>query len=342
MFTPKFTLTSALLTEITQIERLYGQIEALRLPHELELNLERTNLVQSAYASNKIEGNPLTLPEVTNLLLDDRVPTNRNEKEVVNYFALLKELDGFKEKPINLMLLKEFHKRLMTGVHEQAGHIRNVKVVIGKYNEEKGDVSIRIKHDPPYHTETEIETHMEELLAWLRLEKTSNLPAVIRAGAFHHEFVYLHPFEDGNGRVCRLLTALLFVKAGYAINKYFVLDDYYDIDRHQYSDMLHAADTGDKTTWLVYFSQGVKYSLQSALARAKQAILTLKVKKQPTPKEREVLSLLIERQEITSHTIAEALHVSRQQAHSLLKSLVEKGLVRKKGSTKASYYILRA
>lgn len=342
MFTPKFTLTSALLTEITQIERFYGQIEALRLPHELELNLERTNLIQSAYASNKIEGNPLTLPEVTNLLLDDRLPSNRDEKEVVNYFTLLKELDIYKEKALDLTLLKQFHKRLMTGVHEEAGHIRNVKVVIGKYNEEKGDVSIRIKHDPPYHTEGEIEAHIEELLGWLRLDEAGTLPAVLRTGIFHHEFVYLHPFEDGNGRVCRLLTSLLFIKAGYAINKYFVLDDYYDIDRHQYSDMLHAADTGDKTEWLVYFSQGVKYSLQSALARAKQAILTLKIEKQPTPKEREVLSILIERAEITSHTIAGALHVSRQQAHALLKSLVEKGLVQKKGSTKASYYILKS
>ena len=81
MFEPHYTLSPQLLTSITSIERLYGQIEALRLPQKLELNLKRDNLVQSAYASNKIEGNPLTLPEVTNLLLDDRVPANRDEKE---------------------------------------------------------------------------------------------------------------------------------------------------------------------------------------------------------------------------------------------------------------------
>src|SRR3990167_1616976 len=138
MFTPKFTLTSALLTEITQIERLYGQIEALRLPHELELNLERKNLVQSSYASNKIEGNPLTLPEVKNLLLDDRVPTNRDEKEVVNYFHILQELHKEKEKPLSLTLMKELHKRLMTGVDKSAGEVSNIKVVVGKFNEEKG------------------------------------------------------------------------------------------------------------------------------------------------------------------------------------------------------------
>lgn len=339
MYNPNYQLTNTLLTTITQVERLYGQIEALRLPKKLELNLKRDNLVQSSYASNKIEGNPLTLPEVTNLLLDDRVPTNRDEKEVVNYFGILQKMDSYREQPFSLDLVREFHKNLMTGVDETAGTIRNVKVVVGKFKEENGNVSLRVKHDPPHHTREEIENDLQILLDWANTQQS--LPAILRAGIFHHQFVYVHPFEDGNGRVCRLLTALLFIKSGYEINKYFVLDDYYDIDRQQYSDMLHSADDGDKTEWLEYFTEGVMHSLKTALANAKSALSTLRIKDQPTPKETEVLSLLQERGEITSSMIAEALTVSRQQAHNLLSALVEKGLVDKKGSTKASYYILK-
>ena len=58
MFKPKFELTPKLLGNITKIERLYGQIEGLKIPQKLELNLHRDNLIQSSYASNSIEGNP--------------------------------------------------------------------------------------------------------------------------------------------------------------------------------------------------------------------------------------------------------------------------------------------
>jgi Fic family protein len=339
MINPKYTLSGKLLGNITLIERLYGQIEALKIPQKLELNLTRHNLIKSSYASNKIEGNPLTLPEVTNLLLDDRIPVNRDEKEVVNYFQILKEMNDYKTKKFDLDLVTEFHKKLMTGVDPSAGNIRDVKVVVGKYKEEHGNVSLRVKHDPPFHTRIEISKSINELIDWTITN--DSLPAVILTGIFHHQFVYYHPFEDGNGRVCRLLTALMFIKHNYLINKYFVLDDYYDIDRQQYSDMLHSADVGDETQWLEYYSDGVKYSLQGALARVKEAINTLRFEEQPTPREKDVLKIINERHEITSQDIVSNLKVSRQQAHGLLKSLVEKGLVDKKGKTKSSYYFIK-
>lgn len=339
MYKPNYTLTKNLLTNITRIERFYGQIEALRIPKKLELNLNRDNLIQSSYSSNKIEGNPLTLPEVTNLLLDDRVPTNRDEKEVVNYFSFLKQLNSYKERPLTLELVTEIHKKLMDGVQENAGMIRNSKVVIGKYKGEKGTVSFRVKHDPPFHKREEIEKSLQILLDWA--QESPDLPVILFAGSFHHQFVYIHPFEDGNGRVCRILTALLFVKNNYKINKYFVLDDYYDIDRTLYSDKLHSADSGNKTEWLEFFSDGVKYSLQSSLARIKNAMRTLSIKERPTTKEKNVLEIMQAQPEITSTEIADHLKVTRQQAHNLLKSLVNKGLVDRKGTTKSSYYILK-
>lgn len=339
MFQPTYSVSPALFLEIAQIERLYGQIEALRIPEQLELNLTRNNLIQSSYASNKIEGNPLTLPEVTNLLLDDRVPVNRSEKEVVNYFGLLKALPHFADKPISLATITEMHQKLLDGVDKTAGNIRNVPVIVGKYTGEPGNVTLKVKHNPPFHTEKEIAASLEELLAWANKEE--ELPGIIKAGIFHHQFVYIHPFEDGNGRVCRLLTALIFLKAGYEINRYFILDDYYDIDRHQYSDNLHSADGGDKSTWLLYFSEGVKHSLNSALAHLKEAIKTLPVKNRPTDKESEVLKLLDIHRELVSQDVVQALSISRQQAHNLLSSLVKKGFLKKEGSTKASYYVLK-
>lgn len=341
MFQPNYKLTQKLLKNITEIERLYGRIEALRIPQKLELNLQRNNLIQSSYVSNSIEGNPLSLQEVTNLLLGDRVPVNRDEKEVKNYFGLLEDLKNHIDQNVSLEMIKKIHQKLLKDVKDKiAGNIRNKKVVVGKYMEEdKETMSLEVKHEPPYHKRKNIEKALEKLSSWLKADK--ELPIVLKAGIYHHHFVYIHPFADGNGRVCRLLTALIFLKNDYLINKYFVLDDYYDIDRLQYSDKLHSADTGDKTEWLEYFSDGVKYSLQGSLARVKQALLSLKVEERPSPKERQVLDIIQERKEITSTEVAESLKVSRQQAHRLLKSLVEKGLLTKKGKTKKSYYYLK-
>ncbi|OGG02423.1 hypothetical protein A2Z33_05180 [Candidatus Gottesmanbacteria bacterium RBG_16_52_11] len=338
MDTPKYDLSSHLLGNLTTIERLYGNLESLRIPAKLEINLERHNLIRSSYASNRIEGNPLTLPEVTNLLLDDRTPVNRDEKEVVNYFGILKRLDEYARQPLSVELVVHFHKNLMTGVDKAAGTIRNVQVVIGKYREEKGNVSLTVKHNPPFHDRKRIIAATAELLSWA---DKSGLPTAITAGLFHHQFVYIHPFEDGNGRVCRILTALLFLRAGYRINRYFILDDYYDIDRQQYSDKLHSADTGAKTEWLEYFSDGVKFSLQSALAKYENALRQLRFAEKPTPRENQVLKILTENREASSADISRELKVSRQQSHALLRSLLDKGLIEKKGSTKSSYYFIK-
>lgn len=339
MFTPQYSLTGKLLADITQSERLYGQLEGLKIPQKLELNLKRKNLIQSAYASNKIEGNPLTLPEVTNLLLDDRVPASRDEKEVANYFHLLAKLAQYQDRDLSVNLVEELHDRLFTGLEKSASQIRNAKVVVGKYSGEKGTATLKVKHEPPFHKRRQIAQSLTELFAWLKEQPA--LPTIIRTGVFHHHFVFIHPFEDGNGRICRALTALIFLKDNYQVNKYFILDDYYDIDRIAYSDALHSADRGDKTRWLEYFAEGVKHSLKSALSRYQNALQSLRIKERPSPKERRVLEIMRERPELTSTDLAQQLNISRQQAHNLLSSLVTKGLVERKGTTKSSYYKLR-
>lgn len=338
MFKPRYTLTETLLANISVIERLYGQLEALRIPKELQLNLERNNLVTSTYISNSIEGNPLTLPEVTNLLLGDRVPANRDEKEVQNYFEVLKNLMQHDHDPLSLVTITTIHKRLLTGVKPDiAGIIRNKPVAVGSYYYKNGVRRLKIQHQSPFLTRKGVLVELHYLLVWLA---QANLPVSLLTGIFHHQFVYIHPFVDGNGRVCRLLTALLFLQKNYAINKYFVLDDYYDIDRLQYSEKLHTADSGDKTLWLEYFTDGIKFSLQGALAKAKDALTTVSLSKQPTPREKDVLAMFQIYYEVSSAMVATKFHVTRQHAHKLLQALEKRGFVKKIGSTKASYYVL--
>jgi predicted HTH transcriptional regulator len=85
----------------------------------------------------------------------------------------------------------------------------------------------------------------------------------------------------------------------------------------------------------------VKYSLQSALGKHEKAIRDIKLSEKVTDREKEVIHLLQQKEELTSVTIAEKLRVSRQQAHALLSSLVNKGFIGKKGKTKSSFYFIK-
>jgi Fic family protein len=335
MINTKYNLSKKLLENISSIERLYGQLESQIVPKELLLNLEKHNLVKSSFSSNSIEGNPLSQEEVTNLILGDRIPANRDEKEVRNYFDILKQI-GKEYDTLDIDTILRIHKQLLEGVeNEIGGEIRDRKVVVGNPTQ---DGTIVIKHEPPKHTKKEIEKLLKELIEWT---KTSDELPILKAGIYHHEFVYIHPFVDGNGRACRLSTTLLLNNLGYRINKYFILDDYYDIDRIMYSDSLHSADSGDKTEWLEYFTDGVKYSLQSALAKIEEGLKSVSFDMRPSKREKDVLELIKKYKEITSSDVAKDLNISRQQAFNLLDGLISKGYLEKQGSTKNSFYILR-
>jgi Fic family protein len=151
---------------------------------------------------------------------------------------------------------------------------------------------------------------------------------------------------DGNGRLARILTAYYLLLKQYEVVRYFILDDFYDMDRQTYSDMLHTADNGDKTEWLEYFLEGVAYSLQAALGRINDLKrsnleeITGEKRVLVTPREEEVLQIIIDKKAIKSSDLEESFDVTRQQAHALLASLVKKGLLEKFGSTKSSYYKL--
>lgn len=112
------------------------------------------------------------------------------------------------------------------------------------------------------------------------------------------------------------------------------------MDRETYSDKLHSADLGDQTERLIYFTEGVKYSLQSALSKIQTGLNQLQIEMRPTPKEREVLEIAKKRKELTSADLALELAISRQQAFNLLRELTNKGYLEKIGNTEGSYYRL--
>lgn len=343
MFEPKFTYTPKIVNELAAIERLYGQLTAEKLIPSLALKLSQENQILATHHSTSIEGNPLNLHDVTNIVLGDQVPTTKSEKEVKNYFAVLNRIAVLakEHEPISTDLTQKLHHDLMLGLNKHAlGKFRDGPVFVGH----KTKVKIVVKHNPPFHSSNQIENALKNIYDWL--SKQSEIHPLIKAGIFHHEFAYIHPFFDGNGRLARILTTYYLLLNNYEVSKFFILDDFYDIDRQLYSDTLHTADKADKTNWLEYFLEGIVVSLQGALARINElkqkSLEEVKGEKRVivSSREEEVLQIVLDKKAIRTSDIQNALSVTRQQAHSLLHSLVKKGLLEKFGKTKTSYYKL--
>lgn len=343
MFEPKFAYTPKIVNELASIERLYGQLTSEKLIPSLALRLSQENLVLATHHSTSIEGNPLNPHDVTNIVLGDQIPVTKSEKEVKNYFAVLNRIAVLakEHKPISTDLTQKLHLDLMQGLEREGlGKFRNGPVFVGH----KTKIEIVVKHNPPFHTASEIENALKNIYDWLN--EKSDIHPLIKAGIFHHEFAYIHPFFDGNGRLARILTTYYLLLNNYEVSKFFILDDFYDIDRQLYSDTLHTADKGENTAWIEYFLEGIAVSLQGALARINELKQTsleeIKGEKRVivSSREEEVLQIVLDKKAIRTSDIQNALSVTRQQAHSLLHSLVKKGLLEKFGKTKTSYYKL--
>jgi Fic family protein len=343
-FQPKFTLTLRMVNQLATIERLYGQLTSERLIPSLTLKLFQENQMLATHYSTSIEGNPLSPQDVTNIILNDQVPVTKSEKEVKNYFEVLNRVTllAKKREPITTELTKKLHHELMKGIElKDFGEFRDGGVFVGH----KTKTEIVVKHNPPFHTAKEIEAALKDLFEWV--QEPSEYHALIKAAILHHQFAYIHPFFDGNGRLARILTTFFLLLNRYEVAKFFILDDYYDVDRQQYSDSLHTADTGDKTKWIEYFLDGIANSLQAANARIEDLkrinLDDIQGEKRVlvTSREEEVLRIIIDKKAVRTSDINEELGVTRQQAHSLLYSLVKKGLLEKYGSTKTSYYKLK-
>jgi len=179
------------------------------LPPEVIENLREYFLVDWTYNSNAIEGNTLTLLETKVVLEGITVggKSLREHFEVVNHkeaILYVEELISNKE-PLTEHIIKQLHYLILKNIRDRdAGKYREVNVLI-----------TGSKHVPPMNSL--VPPRMRELMDWLYSDEANDLHPIEKAARFHHDFVYIHPFVDGNGRTGRLLMNLLLMQNGYPI-----------------------------------------------------------------------------------------------------------------------------
>lgn len=198
-YKPPFIITNEILSYVSSISEKIGCITALN-NLEAKPHLRKNNKIKSIHSSLKIEANSLTLGEVRDIINGKTVLGEQKEiQEVKNAYAAY---DRFSEiDPYNIQHLKQFHGIMTKYLVEGAGEFR-----LGEEGVFNGEQCIFMA--PPARFVPQL---MEELFAWLK-EARNHVHPLILSSVFHYEFVFIHPFTDGNGRMARLWHTVILSK----------------------------------------------------------------------------------------------------------------------------------
>lgn len=210
-------------------------------PAQLEKLVEIAK-VQSTEASNSIEGIVTTNTRVRQLVEEKTTPKNRNEQEIAGYRDVLSAIhESFDAIPITQNYILQLHKMLYNHMNNpMAGRTKSVQNYISA---EYPDGHRETLFTPlsPFETPDALDKICEE---YNRVIGNMELEPLIAIPVFIHDFLCIHPFNDGNGRMSRLLTTLLLYRSGFYVGKYISLEAKIAKDKDLYYNVLAQAQTG--------------------------------------------------------------------------------------------------
>ena len=349
MFNPNFKISNKILNNLTEIAEIKSIVDRSPVLPKQEAHLRRRALIKMAHFSTSIEGNKLAEFQVQKVMDGEKISAEQKEIiEVENYQKTLTKMEEISQnkKDISLDDILGLHRILTKNlvVPEKNGHLRPNMVYVANIDHGKESVVYT-----PCKTK-EVEFYLKELVDWV-VNNTQTTHPIITAGLLHYQFVTVHPFTDGNGRLTRLLTQLHLYQRKYDFKKILVLDEYYYRNRKEYYMALDTGPTynsrkhADLTSWLEYFTDGfveeartVKENLQ-AMGFAKELNNNEQIfldKDQV-----KMMDFVATVGKITSNDVVDILQIPKRTAQSKLKTLSEMKLLQMRGKGPSTYYVLK-
>ena len=234
-------------------------------PEKLEKLVEVAK-VQSTEASNAIEGIITTDTRVRQLVAEKTIPKNRNEQEIAGYRDVLNVIhENFDAIPLTSNYILQLHKMLYSHINNpMAGRTTNVQNYISATYPD-GHTETLFTPVSPFETPEALNKICEE---YNKVIGNMEVEPLIAIPIFIHDFLCIHPFNDGNGRMSRLLTTLLLYRNGFCVGKYISLEAKIAKNKDIYYDALRQAQIGwyEETEDVVVF---IKYLLGTILAAYK-------------------------------------------------------------------------
>lgn len=249
-FIKRIKITSEILSKITKIDSFKGFWRGgLQLSPQILGRLKKSVIITSTGASTRIEGAKMNDEEIGKLLrgLKSKKPKGRDAEEVAGYADLLGRIfDNYRTLKLTEGQILQFHKILLNFSSKDQTHKGKYKSkdnIVVAINRE-GKQVVLFKPTPPYLVKKE----MDDVIFWTNqeLDQKERHPLLVIAN-FIFEFLAIHPFIDGNGRLSRALTNLLLLKAGYSYIPYVSLDEIIEAKQAEYYLALRATQKNHKT-----------------------------------------------------------------------------------------------
>lgn len=338
-------ITPDLLRLITEIDEFKGSWQALndQSPERLK-GLRHVATIESIGSSTRIEGSKLSDKEIESLLskVGQQSFLSRDEQEVAGYAEVMESIfENFAETPVTENYIKQFHATLLRHSEKDSRHRGEYKKhsnSVEAFDEQGQSLGVIFKTISPFDTPAK----MKDLITWTAesLNDKSYHPLIVTS-IFNVVFLAIHPFQDGNGRLSRVLVSLLLLKAGYSYIPYASLESIIEKNKDAYYLALRRTQKTLRTAeadWLPW----VKFFLTSLKRQKDHLLAKTQIADQYTTLPYEGMLIM---QYVDSHhriTIADAEKlidtISRPTIKNRITQLVKKGLLTKHGQARGTWY----
>ena len=332
------TWDNEILGLVAQIHECKGRQELYlkQKPEELDKLIEIAK-IQSTEASNEIEGIRTTNTRLKQLVADKTTPRNRDEEEIMGYRDVLNTIhENYEYIPVRTNYILQFHRDLFQYSEKGiGGRFKNTQNYISAADSD-GNEFVLFTPVAPYETSAAVNAICE---SYNRMIDTQEIDALILIPVFIHDFLCIHPFNDGNGRMSRLLTTLLLYRSGYVIGKYISLESKIAKNKNLYYDALEACQRG----WHENQEEPapfIKYLLRTILAAYRDFEERVDLVREKLPAVEIVRRAVYGKiGKFTKSDIMELCPtIGKTSVENSIKQLVDRGVLIKHGSGRSTYY----
>jgi Fic family protein len=347
MNTETLKVTNAILALISELDEFKGAWQAIgRIAPKRLSNLRHVATIESIGSSTRIEGAKLSDREVEQLLsnLDTQSFANRDEQEVAGYAAVMETVfEHANDIPLTVNYIKQLHPQLLQYSEKDERHRGQYKTLsnsVEAFSPEGGSIDVVFETATPFDTPC----LMDELIDWANItlsEKTLHPLLVI--AIFTVGFLEIHPFQDGNGRLSRILTTLLLSQSGYAYVPYSSLESVIETNKKNYylasrqTQGTIRTETPDWQPWVTFFLEALSKQKKKLESKIKRERLILGDLPELSV---QILEIAREHGRVTVNNAAKTTGSSRNTIKDHIKSLHENGLLERHGAGRGTWYSL--
>ncbi len=343
--TSSLRITPEILSLIAEIEEFKGAWQAIgKIAPDRLSRLRRVATIESIGSSTRIEGARLSDRDVEQLLTNVRIGSfaTRDEQEVAGYAEVMETVfDAYDAIPLTENHIRQLHRDLLVHSDKDERHRGSYKTLanhVEAFDENGKSLGVIFETATPFATPG----RMAELVDWVgeQLEDGSLHPLLVIA-IFVVVFLEIHPFQDGNGRLSRILTTLLLLQTGYAYVPYSSLESVVEQYKDRYYLSLRRTqrtirtDSPDWQPWLRFFlhaMQRQKERLERIMERERVLLGSL------PDLSALILELVREHGRVTVSEVVKASGISRNTVKDHLRSLVDQSHLELRGAGRGSWY----